>query len=63
MMYGKARSEKTEINTDCYTEQEKFDAFARWAGGLEAFCQPTDADRQAGCNGAGFRDRENHQEK
>jgi len=38
MMYGKARAEKTKINTDFYTEQEKFDAFARWAEGLEAFC-------------------------
>lgn len=62
-MNGKARAEKAEVNTNGYTEQEKFDAFARWAGGLEAFCQPSDADKPAVSNRTGLRDSEDHQEK
>lgn len=57
-MDGKARAEKVEINTDTSSEKKGFDAFAKWDGGLEAFCQPSDADRQAGGNRAGFRDCE-----
>jgi len=62
MMNGKAGAkEEAQDNVDGRTDQEGFDPFQRWMGGLEAFCTPDSGNAETVGGRNRFRDSEDDQ--